>query len=120
MKRVLITGASSYIGESVKAYLLREPECFSVDVMDTIGLRPEPGMFNGYDTVFNIAGIAHVRETDANRHLYYEINRDLVVEIARAAKESNVRQFVLLSTMSVYGKTEGHITPNTPEQPVNA
>ena len=120
MKNILITGAGSYIGESVRAYLEREPERYRVDVIDTFGFDPVPERFSAYDVVFNVAGIAHIKETDENRHLYYDVNRDLVIRIAEAAKAGGVGQFTLLSTMSVYGLTTGHVTKETPPAPVNA
>ncbi len=119
MKKVLITGANSYIGESLRKYLL-EFSVYTVDVKDTIGWTPVPNDFVGYDVVFNVAGIAHIKETKKNAELYYRINRDLVIRIAEAAKEGGVKQFILLSTMSVYGLLEGHIKKNTPTNPINA
>ena len=120
MKKILITGAKSYIGESTKVYLLQSPDMYEVDVKDTFGWTPVPADFDGYDVVFNVAGIAHIKETKNNRQLYYEINRDLVIKIAKAAKEAGVHQFILLSTMSVYGLTVGHIKKDTATNPVNA
>lgn len=120
MKRVLITGADSYIGDSVKDYLAQYPDNYSVDIIDTIGWEPSVNDFQSYDVVFNVAGIAHIRETDDNRHLYYAINQDLAIKIGKAAKEAGVRQYILLSSMSVYGLTTGHITKKTQPQPINA
>lgn len=119
MKRVLITGANSYIGDNVKTYL-EQAGGYTVDIVDTIGFDPYPDFFSPYDVVFNVAGIAHIKETSDNRHLYYEINRDLVVKIAKAAKEAGVAQFVLLSSMAVYGITTGHITKDTLPNPTTA
>ena len=120
MKKVLITGAKSYIGDSVKAYLDSCPEDYSVDIKDTMGWNPQESDFASYDTVFNVAGIAHIKETKENRHLYYDVNRDLIVRIAKTAKAAGVKQFILLSTMSVYGCVTGHITKETPVNPKNA
>ena len=120
MKRILITGANSYIGESVKAYLLQWPNEYSVSIKDTIGWNPAPVDFKNFDVVFNVAGIAHIKETRDNQHLYYEINRDLVIKIAENAKVAGIHQFILLSTMSVYGMVTGKITKSTPPNPVNA
>ena len=120
MKKVLITGANSYIGDSVKEYLLQYPDQYDVAIRDTIGWEPKKEDFFGVDVVFNVAGIAHIKETDENRHLYYDVNRDLVIKIAKASKEAEVSQFILLSTMSVYGLTIGHVTKSTLVNPVNA
>lgn len=120
MKKVLITGANSYIGECMARRLSVESEKYTVSVKDTINWEPKPHDFEGIDVVFNVAGIAHRKETKANKHLYYEINRDLVVRIANAAKTAGVHQFILLSSMSVYGLTVGHITKESVPNPVNA
>lgn len=120
LKKIIITGAKSYIGETVKDYLLQEPDKYIVDVIGTKGLKPTPAIFEGYDVVFNVAGIAHIKETKDNQHLYYEVNRDLAIQIAKAAKEAEVKQFILLSSMSVYGLVTGHITKSTVPKPINA
>ena len=120
MKRVLITGAKSYIGESVRDYLMNTSDLYEVEIKDTTGWEPVISDFDGFDVVFNVAGIAHIRETFENRYLYYEVNRDLVIKIAKKAKEAGVKQFILLSTMSVYGMTTGRITKDPPVNPVNA
>lgn len=120
MKRILITGANSYIGESVRDYLADYPDKYNVDIKDAMKWEPKVSDFADYDVVFNVAGIAHIKETVENRHLYYDVNRDLAIKIAKAAKEAGVKQFILLSTMSVYGLTVGHINKNTLPNPVNA
>ena len=120
MKRVLITGKGSYIGESVKSYLLEFPEKYSVEILDTIGWNPKEFDFTNYDVVFNAAGIAHIKETKKNRHLYYEVNRDLAINIAKAAKKAGVKQYILLSSMSVYGLVVGHINKSTVPHPRNS
>lgn len=120
MKHVLITGANSYIGDSFRNYLLQEPDKYSVTIKDTMGWNPTLEDFKGYDVVFNVAGIAHIKETKKNRPMYYAVNRDLAISIAKAAKEAGVKQFILLSTMSVYGMLAGHITKSTKPNPTNA
>lgn len=120
MKKILITGANSYIGENVKEYLLKEPDNYDVQIKDTLNWIPKPEDFFGYDVVFNVAGIAHIKETKQNRNLYFDVNRDLVIKIAQEAKKGGVKHFILLSSMSVYGLTIGHITKDMPVKPVNA
>ncbi|NLL06777.1 MAG: NAD-dependent epimerase/dehydratase family protein [Clostridiaceae bacterium] len=113
MKRVLITGKNSYIGTSVENWLKKEPSKYDVDSVDMKdGLFREKD-FSKYDVVFHVAGIAHIKETKANKHLYYEVNRDLAYETAKKAKEEGVRQFVFLSSMSVYGIEFGVIDNST-------
>ena len=120
MKHILITGTHSYIGESFRKYLGQWPDKYIITGINTRGLSPEPQMFRNIDVVFCTAGIAHIKETAKNRHLYFDINRDLVVEVAKAAKKAGVHQFILLSSMSVYGMEVGRITKETEPHPVTA
>lgn len=120
MKHILIAGARSYIGESFKAFLEQWPDEYTVDVIATKGLEPKPELFQGIDAIFCVAGIAHIKETADNRHLYFDVNRDLVVEIAKAAKTAGVKQFILLSSMSVYGLEVGRITKDMEPKPITA
>lgn len=120
MKKILIAGANSYIGDSFRRYLDQWPDGYNVKVFDTIKDKPSAAFFDGFDAIFCVAGIAHIKETEENRHLYFDINRDLVVEIASKAKEAGVRQFVLLSSMSVYGLETGFITKGTVPHPTTA
>ena len=84
-----------------------------------VGINPDDIDFSSVDTVFHVAGIAHRKETKENAHEYYEVNRDLAIKTAIAAKSSGVKQFIILSTMGVYGLTTGKINLDTPLNPVN-
>ena len=116
MKKILITGAGSYIGTSFQRYLEQFSGQYHVEALDMVDGSWREYDFSGYDAVFHVAGIAHIRETAENAHLYYKVNRDLAVETARKAREAGVPHFVFLSSMSVYGAEEGCITRTT--QPV--
>lgn len=117
MKRILITGAGSYIGTSFEKYLKDFGDEYSVDTVDMVDGSWREKSFSGYDAVFHVAGIAHIKETKDNAHIYYEVNRDLVKDVAEKAKSDNVKQFVFLSSMSVYGLTKGRITEKTKLNP---
>lgn len=117
MKKILITGANSYIGVSFENYLKQWSEQYSVDTVDMIDGAWREKDFSEYDTVFHVAGIAHQKETKENTALYYKVNRDLAIETAKKAKKDGVCQFVFLSSMSVYGMETGVITKKTKPQP---
>ena len=70
------------------------PDDYQVDTIDMIDGSWREKSFAGYDVVFHVAGIAHQKETKQNAHLYYEINRDLAVDVAKKAKEDGVKQFI--------------------------
>lgn len=117
MKKILITGANSYIGMSFEKYMQQWQDAYQVDTVDMIDGSWREKSFAGYDAVFHVAGIAHQKETEENAHLYYKVNRDLAVETAQKAKKDGVGHFVFLSTMAVYGMEEGEITRTTETMP---
>lgn len=119
MKKILITGANSYIGVSFESYMRRFPGDYQVDTLDVIGEGWRQADLSGYDAIFHVAGIAHQKETAENASLYYKVNRDLAVEIAQKAKADGVGHFVFMSSMSVYGMDSGVITPATRPEPVS-
>lgn len=107
MKKVLITGAGSYIGTKVEKWLKTSKSdigelLFEVDSIDTIDGHWKDADFSKYDIVFNVAGIAHVKAAKNEGPLYYAINRDMVIEIAQTAKNAGVKQFIHMSSMIVY------------------
>ena len=117
MKRILITGAGSYIGTSFENYLKNFGNEYSVDTVDMIDGSWREKSFSGYDAVFHVAAIVHKKETKESVSKYYAVNCDLASEVAEKAKSEGVRQFVFLSSMSVYGIVTGRITADTEPKP---
>ena len=103
MKKILITGADSYIGTSVENWLKREPDQYQVDTVDMKDGSWHEKDFSKYDVVFHVAGIAHVSSDPKMEELYYKVNRDLTVEAGRKAKVEGVKQFIFMSSIIVYG-----------------
>ena len=106
MKRVLITGEGSYIGENVEIWLNKYPNDFQVDTVDTFDNNWKNADFSNYDVVFHVAGIAHVDAKKSMESLYYAVNRDLTIEIAKHAKDCGVKQFIFMSSMIVYHESK--------------
>ena len=127
MKKVLITGANSYIGTSFENWIQKNAPDISVDTMDMIGEAWKNADFSGYDAVFHVAGIAHAdvgKVSDEQKALYYKVNADLTEECAKKAKAEGVKQFVFMSSIIVYGESAGIgkervITKDTPLTPAN-
>jgi len=113
MKRILISGANSYIGTSFEKYVSQWPERYQVDTIDMVGSEWMSISFSGYDVILHAAGIVHIKETKEKEKVFYKVNRDLVLKTAEKAKKEGVKQFVYLSTMSVYGWQTGNITKKT-------
>ena len=105
VKRVLITGARSYIGTSVRNYLNQWPEDYQVDVMDLRGDTWSGKSFAEYDSIFHVAGIAHQdsgKISQDRREQYFSVNTKLCASVAEKARDSGVKQFIFMSSMSVY------------------
>ena len=98
---ILITGAGSYVGTQVEKWIKAHSD-YLVDTLDMMNDTWQKYDFSAYDVIFHVAGIAHRKATPEIRELYYHVNRDLAIEVARKAKEDGVKQFIFMSSMSVF------------------
>lgn len=105
-KRVLITGAGSYIGETFRAYAGKHYPALHIDAVDMLDGSWKRADFSSYDIIYHVAGIAHAdvgNVDDATKEKYYKVNTDLAVEVAEKAKAEGVKEFIFMSSMIVYG-----------------
>lgn len=128
MKKILITGANSYIGTSFEKYIKENYlDAYSVDTVDMIDGSWRDKDFSRYDCVFHVAGIAHSdsgKISAEKEKMYYAVNTDLTVETAKKAKADRVKQFIFMSSAIVYGESAPIgktkiITKDTPVCPAN-
>ncbi len=128
MKKVLITGANSYIGTSFEKYVMTNyGDEILLDTVDTLDGSWREKSFVGYDVVFHVAGIAHSdngKISEEKAKLYYAVNTDLTIETAKKAKADGVKQFIFMSSAIVYGDSapigkKKLITEKTPVSPAN-
>ncbi len=123
MKRILITGANSYVGIAVEKWLLKDIENYKIDTLDMLDKNWRGFNFSSYDVVFHVAGIAHAdvgNVSEEQKQLYYKVNRDLAVEVAKRCKNAGVRQFIFMSSMIIYsGCKENLITKEVEPKPLN-
>lgn len=128
MKKILITGAGSYIGTSFEKYINTNfPDKYTVDTVDMIGGGWKEKDFSPYDTVFHVVGIAHSdngKIAPEKEKLYYSVNTELTSATAEKAKSDGARQFIFMSSAIVYGNSAPIgktkiITADTPVSPAN-
>ncbi|QWV86329.1 NAD-dependent epimerase/dehydratase family protein [Streptococcus parasuis] len=122
MKKVLITGANSYIGTSFEKYVKENNIDFELDTLDLLDPKWENYDFSGYDSVFHVAGIAHFSKDESKKDLYYKVNTELTDRVAKVAKQTGVGQFIFMSSIIVYGdSTSGKriITKQTKPNPTD-
>ena len=117
---LLITGAGSYIGERVAAYIQEKQPTWNICQLDVQTDEWKGAVFSTYDAVFHVAGIAHRKITPEIEPLYYKVNRDLAFEIAKKAKAFGVKHFIFMSSMSVYSDDTTYVDEQTPTKPDNA
>jgi len=122
--KIIITGATGFIGKQLLLYLL-EHNC-QVCVIVRSKLRYfhpnleqvlvggeftslEQGFFEdffqGYDIVIHLLGAAHLSKGDSRNDFdhFQEINVGLTKKIAQAATKANIKRFIFVSTIGVHG-----------------
>ncbi len=113
--KVLIIGKYGFIGSSLAEWLRR-----NAYAVTSVSARNEEWRtldLSGYKTIINASGIAHRKEERKNRSLYYQVNRDQVLESAKKAKANGVSQYIYISSMNVYGDTGKTVNRNTSINP---
>ncbi|EGP5490170.1 NAD-dependent epimerase/dehydratase family protein, partial [Enterococcus faecium] len=130
MKKILITGANSYIGTSFKKWMTQFQDEYQIDTLSVRGDAWREHDFSRYDTVFHVAGIAHAdvsKVSEETKQLYYAVNRDLAIETAKKYKQDlsgKNGQFIYMSSIIIYGEETNInkkrvITPDTKPNPSN-
>ena len=114
MKKILIIGENSYIGSSFEAFA---KDKYDIQVVSSLNDIWKSVDFTAYDSVLHCAGIVHVKQNRKVESLYYKINCDLAVAVADKAKRENVKQFIFLSSMAVYGTAVTEIDKDTLPKP---
>ena len=99
---ILITGSSGYLGshfikDNAKKYCI---SCFSLQSQHIEDIN-----FQKLDAVLHFAGIVHQGQKVSSCE-YERVNIKYPVELATLAKANGVRQFVFISSISVYGSME--------------
>lgn len=106
-KKVLITGAGSYIGESFKEYAAEKyGNNFSIKDVDMLDGTWRDMDFSEFDVVYHVAGIAHAdvgNVDESTKEKYYAVNTDLAIEVCKKAKAEGVKEFIFMSSMIIYG-----------------
>lgn len=118
--RILVTGATGFVGSAVLAWLAAEGRPLRAAVRRSAGLADEVPIgdigpdtdwraaVDGIDTVVHLAGRAHVlrKEPDALA-AFRRVNEAGTARLAAHAQEAGVRRFVLVSSVKAAGETSG-------------
>lgn len=134
MKRVLLTGASGFVGRPLAAILAQagheiravtrkagtivpgaaQHVCFG----DISGATDWKEALSGVDCVIHAAGRAHrMNDAKSNARAYIETNAEGTSSLAREASRHGVRRFVFLSTVKVNGEDTGSGAYTSADEP---
>lgn len=113
MKKILITGASGFIGQRFLEYNKERYEMRSISLRNRkvgeLDLR-------GYDVILHLAGIAHQLNEESG-HKYDKINYTLTKELSIIAADQGIGHFIHMSTIKVFGNNSNSIDKDTLRKP---
>lgn len=134
--RILLTGATGFIGRALSAELLREGFTIraiarlpSSNLCDRLEWRIVPNLagavqwnslLSDVDVVVHLAALAHqVGRSGENRLAeFMQVNGEIPRRLSRAVRESSVRKLIYLSSVAVFGDgARGPIDEQTPARP---
>lgn len=122
MKKILITGATGFVGQALSTYLIDKGYVVTAgvrskndDLPDTVtqvlvgDLQPNTNWSDalfGVDLVIHLAARVHVMKDDCNDPMafYRLINTDSTLNLAKQATDAGVTRFIFLSSIKVNGE----------------
>jgi nucleoside-diphosphate-sugar epimerase len=119
MSKILLTGANGFLGRTVAKVLQDNYEIIGLSrkVGDyKISLDQEIPVFNQtFDLVIHSAGKAHVvPKTAYEKQQFNDVNVIGTSNLLKGIEQSGIpKQFVFISSVSVYGKEEGTLIPES-------
>lgn len=98
--KILITGSSGYIGSNfINLYKSR----YRFQKFSLLAQNIEDICFDDIETVLHFAALVH-QKVEFEYERYHEVNVEYPLKLAKLAKENGVKQFVFMSSVSVYGE----------------
>mgnify|MGYP000849777264 CR=1 FL=1 len=142
--KVLVTGGAGYIGTELATSLNENPSISEIVIYDNlmrgnynlfIGQTKQKGRklrfvkgelldtrklkeeLEGIDIVYHLAAKVTTPFADQNPHEFEQVNHWGTAELIYAIEESNVKQFIYLSSTSVYGASKNPLNIDSEPNP---
>jgi len=128
MNKILLVGASGFLGTKIKAhYEANGLEVVTLGRSTSSDIKVDLGSINiddldlsrfSFDTIVHCAAI---NETQISKSIYetYLINVTLTRVLTELAVKSRIKNFIYISTFHVYGITSGDVSEISPPNPLN-
>lgn len=114
-KKVVITGATGFVGKYLSIYLLGK----GIDIVP-VSLREtlDPACFVNADSIIHLAGKAHDMKNETDTDAYFAINTELTKKVYDTFLQSNASVFIFMSSVkAVRDHAEGIVTEQTDPKP---
>ena len=106
VKRILVTGKTSWIGNELELHLEQFGDNYEVHRVSLRGDEWKSENWRGFDSLIHTAAIVHQGEGVGDLDgLYDDVNVALTRDVAVKAKAAGIPHFIFLSTFAVYGVT---------------
>jgi len=137
--KIMVTGGGGYVGSILIPQLIDEG--YDIKCLDTLFFGEEPiesfrdeiqlirddirtfnpSILDDIDVCVNLAAISQPDQSESiNTKLYYEINHEGSVRVAKLCKEKGVKKYIFTSTCSVYGFQKDIISEENDPNPLEA
>lgn len=101
--KITITGISGFVGQNLSAYLSRKD--FSVTGLSLRGENWKEKFDQEVDAIIHLAGKAHDTANTSADEVYFQVNRDLTIELFEKFLSSDIRDFFYFSSVKAVADT---------------